>query len=403
MTAICSLEDIPKLGARRYVRGDGETIAVFRTAADTVFALARPLPAQGRTALAGHRLRRKRRLPAAQLVHRPEERRGGGAGRGRREALPVRSWTVELSTSPALASERETRTTCCYCGTGCGVIIASEAIGWWACAAIPTTRPTAARLCSKGTTLHLTMTPGRWRRARASRDAHCARCDARRAYRGTPRSTTSPSASPRSSPSTARRVAFYVSGQLLTEDYYAFNKLAKGLIGTANIDTNSRLCMSSAVSGYAKTLGVDAPPACYDDIDARALPLHRRLEHRVRAPGALPPHRGGEGEAPGLTIVVVDPRRTETARFADLHLPILPGTDVALFHAMLHVMLWEDLVDEAYIAAHTEGSTRCADRAASVAQGRGRGLRRAGGGHRDAPARWFAGSGPTPLRSTARA
>src|SRR6185503_11864132 len=156
-------------------------------------------------------------------------------------------------------------------------------------------------------------------------------------------------------------VAFYVSGQLLTEDYYAFNKLAKGLVGTANIDTNSRLCMSSAASGYAATLGVDAPPACYDDIDhagclfiagsntAFAHPvLFRRIEAARQA-------------RPDLKIVVVDPRRTETARFADLHLAILPGTDVALFHAMLHVMMWEQLVDEGYIAAHTEGFSALRD------------------------------------------
>src|SRR5207253_6555299 len=134
-----------------------------------------------------------------------------------------------------------------------------------------------------------------------------------------------------------------------------FNKLAKGLIGTANIDTNSRLCMSSAVTGYLATLGADAPPACYDDIDhaqcifiagsntAFAHPvLFRRIEE-------------ARERRPDLKVVVVDPRRTQTARFADLHLAILPGTDVALFHGMLHVMLWERLVDEAYIAAHTGG------------------------------------------------
>jgi assimilatory nitrate reductase catalytic subunit len=150
-------------------------------------------------------------------------------------------------------------------------------------------------------------------------------------------------------------VGFYVSGQLLTEDYYVFNKLAKGLIGTNNIDTNSRLCMSSAVTGYKKTLGADAPPACYDDVNhaqtlfivgsntAFAHPvLFRRIEDSKRA-------------NPALKIVVVDPRLTDTAGTADLHLQIQPGTDVMLFNGMLHLMLWEGWTHATYIAQHTNG------------------------------------------------
>ena len=167
-------------------------------------------------------------------------------------------------------------------------------------------------------------------------------------------------APPTSSPQVIRdhgpdAVGFYVSGQLLTEDYYVFNKLAKGLIGTNNIDTNSRLCMSSAVAGYKKTLGADAPPACYDDLKhaeclfivgsntAWAHPiLFRRIEDAKAA-------------NPALKIVVADPRRTDTAEIADLYLPIQPGTDVMLFNGMLHLMLWEGWTDARYIAAHTSG------------------------------------------------
>ena len=150
-------------------------------------------------------------------------------------------------------------------------------------------------------------------------------------------------------------VGFYISGQLLTEDYYVFNKLAKGLIGTNNIDTNSRLCMSSAVAGYKLTLGADAPPACYDDINhagcifivgsntAYAHPiLFRRIEDAKK-------------NNPALKIIFCDPRKTDTAEIADLYLPIQPGTDVALFNGMLHTMLWEGWTDNAYIAAHTHG------------------------------------------------
>jgi len=150
-------------------------------------------------------------------------------------------------------------------------------------------------------------------------------------------------------------VGFYISGQLLTEDYYVFNKLAKGLIGTNNIDSNSRLCMSSAVAGYKQTLGMDSPPNCYDDVQhagtifivgsntAYAHPiLFRRIEDARKA-------------NPALKIIVADPRRTDTADIADLYLPILPGTDVMLFNGMLHIMLWEGWLDASYMAAHTTG------------------------------------------------
>ena len=150
-------------------------------------------------------------------------------------------------------------------------------------------------------------------------------------------------------------VGFYISGQLLTEDYYVFNKLAKGLIGTNNIDTNSRLCMSSAVAGYKQTLGADAPPNCYDDINhaecifivgsntAYAHPiLFRRIEDAKQ-------------NNPQMKIIFCDPRRTDTAEIADLYLPIQPGTDVSLFNGMLHIMLWEGWTDNVYIVAHTTG------------------------------------------------
>ena len=250
----------------------------------------------------------------------------------------------------------ETRTTCCYCGTGCGVIVRSEGGRVVGVRGDPDHPSNRGRLCSKGTTLPLTMSPG----AMAARARH----PEMRAARGEIRRRASwdealDFVAARFADTIARHgpdsVAFYVSGQLLTEDYYAFNRLAKGTIGTANIDTNSRLCMSSAVSGYVKTLGVDAPPACYDDIEqadclfiagSNAAFAHPVLFRRIEA---------ARQARPEMKIVVVDPRRTETACFADLHLAILPGTDVALFHAMLHVMLWDGLVDEAYIAAHTEG------------------------------------------------
>ncbi|MBI1173710.1 MAG: molybdopterin-dependent oxidoreductase [Sideroxydans sp.] len=251
---------------------------------------------------------------------------------------------------------RETRSTCCYCGVGCGVIIESNGARITGVRGDPEHPANQGRLCSKGTTLHLT----------ARNELRTMHPELRRT-RQAPRQQTSWDAaldmvvdkfSAIIQQHGPNAVGFYVSGQMLTEDYYVFNKLAKGLIGTNNIDTNSRLCMSSAVSGYKATLGMDAPPGCYEDIDhascifiagsntAYAHPvLFRRIEEARR-------------KDPELKLVVVDPRLTDTASAADLHLGILPGTDVVLFNAMLHVMLWEGWHDAAYIAAHTEGFSR---------------------------------------------
>ena len=252
---------------------------------------------------------------------------------------------------------RETRSTCPYCGVGCGVIIESQGDQITGVRGDPAHPANFGRLCSKGSTLHLTATSDitqqvrllqpmqRLQRGDAPQPIHWdAALDLAAGRFADIIRTHGPDA-----------VGFYVSGQLLTEDYYVFNKLAKGLIGTNNIDTNSRLCMSSAVAGYKQTLGADAPPACYDDIDhanclfivgsntAWAHPvLFRRIEDAKR-------------NNPALKIIVADPRRTDTAGSADLYLPILPGTDVALFNGLLYIMLWEGWLDSAYIAAHTSG------------------------------------------------
>jgi assimilatory nitrate reductase catalytic subunit len=151
-------------------------------------------------------------------------------------------------------------------------------------------------------------------------------------------------------------IGFYISGQLLTEDYHAFNKLARAVVGTNNIDSNSRLCMSAAVSGYKQTLGSDAPPCSYEDIEqadclfiAGANPAwaHPILFRRIEAARQARPQ--------GQKVIVVDPRRTESAELADLHLQILPGTDIALFNGMLHACVWEGWLDADFIAEHTEG------------------------------------------------
>lgn len=248
---------------------------------------------------------------------------------------------------------KETKSTCCYCGVGCGVIISSQNDKIIDVKGDPIHPANFGRLCTKGSTLHLTAKLDNrllYPEMRLTREAPRQRVswDESLDYLTEQFAQTIEKHGPDS-------IAFYISGQLLTEDYYVFNKLAKGLIGTNNVDTNSRLCMSSAVTGYKATLGSDAPPACYEDIDhtnclfitgsntAFAHPIiYRRIED-------------AKAKNPNLKIIVVDPRRTDTAQAADLHLAILPGTDVALYNGMLHVLLWEGLLDMTFINAHTKG------------------------------------------------
>ena len=248
---------------------------------------------------------------------------------------------------------KTTKATCPYCGVGCGVLIESDGSQITGVKGDPDHPANFGRLCTKGSTLHLTAKP-----------------DGRALFPETRRSRTAPRQRESWDTTTsflAQRfaeciqthgpdsVGFYISGQLLTEDYYAFNKLAKGLIGTNNIDTNSRLCMSSAVSGYKLTLGADAPPACYEDIDHADLIFIAGSNTAYAHPILFRRIEAAKAKRPDLKIIVVDPRRTDTAAFADLHLPILPGTDVALFNGLLHLLLWDGHVDQSYIAAHTEG------------------------------------------------
>jgi assimilatory nitrate reductase catalytic subunit len=260
----------------------------------------------------------------------------------------------------------ETKSTCPYCGVGCGVIIQTQkdlqgtdqVVG---VRGDPDHPANFGKLCTKGSTLHLTAASHLQNQARLLYPT-------KQLQRQNPERILSQRISWDEAIQTVAQkfaeviqthgpdaVAIYVSGQILTEDYYIFNKISKGLIGTNNIDTNSRLCMSSAVAGYKQTLGMDAPPCCYEDIDdakvffitgsntAFAHPiLYRRLEEARQKDSSI-------------KVIVVDPRKTSTAKEADLHLQISPGTDVALHHGMLHIMLWEKWTDESYIAKFTEG------------------------------------------------
>lgn len=248
---------------------------------------------------------------------------------------------------------KQTKSTCCYCGVGCGVVIHSENDKIIDVKGDVSHPANFGRLCTKGSTLHLTAKLDNrllYPELRASRHAPRVRATWNEALDFVVEkfAQTIETYGPDS-------VAFYISGQLLTEDYYVFNKLAKGLIGTNNIDTNSRLCMSSAVSGYKQTLGADAPPACYQDIDHAGCLLIAGSNTAFAHPIIFRRIEDAKEKNPDLKIIVVDPRRTDTAQAADLHLAILPGTDVALFNGLLHVMLWEGLLDMQFIQQHTNG------------------------------------------------
>lgn len=247
-----------------------------------------------------------------------------------------------------------TQTTCCYCGVGCGMLVESDGERIVGVQGDPDHPANYGRLCSKGMTLPLTAQSLAGRvlmpEMRATRDA--GRVPA--TWDAALETVASRFADVirRHGPDS---VAFYVSGQLLTEDYYVFNKLAKGLVRTNNIDTNSRLCMSSAVSAYKMALGADGPPTCYDDLEAARTVIFAGSNMAYAHPVLFRRLEAAKARDPSIRWIVVDPRRTDTAAMADLHLAIVPGTDVALFHGMLHHLIWEGRIDRRYIDAHTEG------------------------------------------------
>ncbi|WP_323002531.1 molybdopterin-dependent oxidoreductase [Denitromonas sp.] len=250
----------------------------------------------------------------------------------------------------------ETKSTCCYCGVGCGVLVEHDGTQITGVRGDPDHPANFGRLCTKGATLHLTVAPGtRSQRALVPE----LRTDRAATRQPVGWDTALDHVADRFAAIIREHgpdaVAFYGSGQWLTEDYYVFNKLAKGLIGTNNLDTNSRLCMSSAVAGYKLSLGVDAPPCSYTDIDATDCLFIAGSNTAFAHPIVFRRIEAAREANPDMKLVVVDPRRTDTAEAADLFLPLLPGTDIALFNAMLHVMLWEGWLKRDYIDAHTEG------------------------------------------------
>ncbi|GLS17312.1 nitrate reductase [Labrys miyagiensis] len=262
-----------------------------------------------------------------------------------------------------------TKTTCAYCGVGCGVIATPDGLGGAAIAGDPAHPANLGRLCVKGAALGETLGTGH----RILHPAiHGVRTTWNRALDAVAKGIRDtvdmhgPDA-----------VAFYLSGQLLTEDYYVANKLMKGFIGSSNVDTNSRLCMASTVAGHRRAFGADIVPNCYEDLDEADLVIltgsntawcHPVLWQRIEQAKARR----------GTRIVTIDPRRTVTADSADLHLPIAPGMDSVLFARLLVEIAERNELDSNYIARNTIGFDAALANAQEIAPSRAEAAARCG-------------------------
>ena len=245
-------------------------------------------------------------------------------------------------------------TTCCYCGVGCGIVVNQEKNGQITVEGDKDHPVNKGMLCSKGMNLHYTVNDKSDRllypQMRYNKSMPLQRVSWDQALDRTAAvfKTFIEKYGPDS-------VGIYASGQCLTEEYYVINKLMKGFIGSNNIDTNSRLCMSSAVAAYKMALGEDSVPVCYDDIEladcffvigANPAWCHPILWRRVEA------HKAAN---PDVKIIVADPRVTDTCSVADLHLQLNPGTDITLNHAIGRLLIENGDIDVDFITNHAEG------------------------------------------------
>lgn len=253
-----------------------------------------------------------------------------------------------------MSSTTSYKTTCCYCGVGCGIVVNKDRNGKLHVEGDKDHPVNKGMLCSKGMNLHYTVMDQSDRllypemRYNKNMQRQGVSWDVALDRTVAVFKTLIEKYGPDS-------VAFYASGQCLTEEYYVVNKLMKGFIGSNNIDTNSRLCMSSAVAAYKMSLGEDSVPVCYDDIEkadcifvAGANPAwcHPIIWRRVEAARAANPN---------LKIIVSDPRKTQTCAYADLHLQVKPGTDIVLHHAIGRVLIENGDIDFGFIKNYTEG------------------------------------------------
>ena len=250
------------------------------------------------------------------------------------------------------------RTTCPYCGVGCGVVARPDGQGGAAIEGDAEHPANFGRLCSKGSALGETLSL-QTRLLHPKVDNVQTDWDSALDRVARDLSATIKKYGPDS-------VAFYLSGQLLTEDYYVANKLMKGFIGSANVDTNSRLCMSSSVAGHKRAFGSDTVPGCYEDIDeadvfvlvgSNAAWCHPILFQRMMK----------ARQTRNARFVIIDPRRTATVEDGALHLAVKPGTDSALFSGLLVHLAKSGATDESFVAQHTNGLAHALEAARKIA------------------------------------
>jgi assimilatory nitrate reductase catalytic subunit len=244
-------------------------------------------------------------------------------------------------------SAREVQTTCPYCGVGCGVLASVDPQGTVSVRGDPRHPANFGRLCSKGAALGETVGPED-RLLYPEVDGQATDWDSALEHVAGSFQRVIAEHGPDA-------VAFYVSGQLLTEDYYAANKLMKGFIGSANIDTNSRLCMSSAVAGHKRAFGSDSVPCSYEDLERAKLVVLAGSNTAWCHPVLFQRMRKAKVDNPDLVIVVIDPRRTPTCEIADMHLPIRPGTDTDLFNGLLCFLQDSGESNPMFVDSCTEG------------------------------------------------
>lgn len=254
-----------------------------------------------------------------------------------------------MSSAVAMDNEqiKSVRTTCPYCGVGCGVIATCDENGQISVKGDPEHPANYGRLCSKGAALAETVDlTGR---------LLYPQIDNQRVDWDTALNDISQKFNSIINTHGAESIAFYVSGQLLTEDYYVANKFMKGFIGTANIDTNSRLCMSSSVAGHKRAFGADTVPCSYEDLERAKLIVLIGSNTAWCHPVLFQRIRNARKNNPDLMIAVIDPRKTATCDIADIYLPLKPGSDVVLFNGLLTYLEENDEANTMFTSQFTEG------------------------------------------------